>query len=97
MPESDSCGQQHYVGYLNGKPAVCASLFLGGGVTGLFNVTTAPDSRRQGLGGAITIHALADARRHGFRIAVRGSESMAHSLYARLGFLDYGQIFAYSW
>jgi ribosomal protein S18 acetylase RimI-like enzyme len=88
---------QHYVGYLDGQPAVCASLFLGAGVAGLFNVTTVPDFRHQGLGRAITLHALVDAQKRGFRIAVLGSEAMAHDLYARLGFTDHGQILAYSW
>jgi GNAT superfamily N-acetyltransferase len=88
---------QHYVGCLNGSPAVCASLFLGVGVAGLFNVTTVPDVRRQGLGRAITFFALADAQERGYRISVLGSEAMAHRLYTKVGFTDHGQLLAYAW
>jgi len=86
---------QHYVGYLNGKPAVCASLFLGVGVAGLFNVTTFPEFRQRGLGGAITLYALIDAQKRGYRITVLGSSAMAHSLYSKFGFADYGEMLAY--
>ena len=86
---------QHYVGYLNGQPAVCASLFLGVGVAGLFNVATLPDFRHRGLGRAITLHALVDAQKRGYRISVLGSSEMAHSLYAKCGFVDHGELLAY--
>ncbi|HEU4421172.1 MAG TPA: GNAT family N-acetyltransferase [Pilimelia sp.] len=56
------------------------------GVAGLYCVATAPDARGNGAGTAITLAALDDARRRGYRTAVPGAEAPAVSLYRRLGF-----------
>lgn len=47
---------------------------------------TAPGARRQGLGTAITLAALADARQLGCRLATLVSTPAARPLYERLGF-----------
>ena len=42
--------------------------------------------RRQGIGSAITLHALLDARERGYRVGVLQSSEMGYNMYLRLGF-----------
>jgi hypothetical protein len=50
-------------------PAACASLYLRGGLAGLYNVSTRADRQRRGLGGAVTAAALREAQARGARWA----------------------------
>ncbi|MGH1590406.1 GNAT family N-acetyltransferase [Methylobacterium phyllosphaerae] len=69
-------------------PAACASLYLRGDTAGLYNVSTRADRQRRGLGTAVTVAALREAR-------VRGAAQVflqcpaggaIEALYARVGF-----------
>lgn len=77
---------QHYIGILNGKPVSCASVFYATGVTGIYAVSTLPEARRQGIGSAITLRALLDARERGYRVGMLQSSEMGYNVYRRLGF-----------
>jgi GNAT superfamily N-acetyltransferase len=59
-----------YVGYLNGAAVATTMLFNGGGVASVYAVATLPSAQRQGLGGAITLKPLLEARDLGYRHAV---------------------------
>ena len=84
--------RQHYIGWLYDKPvAVCALLFYAG-VAGIYGVTTLPAARRRGIGAAITIHALYEAQRAGYAIAVLSPTTMSEGIYRRLGFVEYCQL-----
>jgi ribosomal protein S18 acetylase RimI-like enzyme len=83
--ESDSAWQ-HYIGVLNGKPVSCASVFYATGVAGIYMVETVAEARRQGIGSAITLQALLDARERGYRVGLLQSSEMGYEVYRRLGF-----------
>lgn len=86
---------RHYLSLQNGRPVACAQLFLGAGVAGIYLVRTVPNARRRGIGAAVTLRALLDARDIGCHIAVLTSSSMGEAMYRRLGFVEYCRIGIY--
>jgi len=83
---------RNYLGYLNGKPVSTSCLFLGGGVAGIYSVSTLPEARGKGIGAAVTLRPLYNAHEMGFRIGVLQSSDMGLSIYKNLGFKHLCQI-----
>src|SRR6266699_5800678 len=74
----------HYIGWLHGEPVAIASLLFHARVAGIYGIATVPQSRRQGVAAAMTLHALLEARRLGYRIAVLSPTEMSYTLYRRI-------------
>jgi ribosomal protein S18 acetylase RimI-like enzyme len=87
----------YYLGMLDGSPVATSLLYLGGGVAGIYNVATLPSARRQGIGSALTLAPLLDARSWGYRIGTLQSTAMGLNLYRRIGFKEYCTFHAYFW
>jgi ribosomal protein S18 acetylase RimI-like enzyme len=75
-----------YLGYLQGKPVASAELTVGGGVVGLYNVSTRSAHRGKGIGTAMTVRPLLDAREEGYGTAVLQASEEGFPIYTRLGF-----------
>lgn len=76
-----------FVGYLDNKPVATNMLFTGGGVASVYAVATIPSARGKGLGGAITLKPLLEAReKDGYQYAVLFSTEMGIKVYERIGF-----------
>ena len=75
-----------FVGYLDNEPVATNMLFNGAGVASLYAVGVVPAARGKGIGGAITLKPLLEARDLGYRHAVLFSTEMAQSVYERIGF-----------
>jgi len=88
---------QTYLALLNGKPVATSQLFTSAGVAGIYNVTCLPEARGRGIGAAITLEPLLDAREMGYRIGILQASAMGYPVYQRLGFEDFGKLSVYLW
>ena len=87
-----------FVGRLSGRPVATNMLFCGGGVASVYGVATLPDARGRGIGGAITLAPLLEARASGYEHAVLFSTEKGVSAYQRIGFrIVPGRINRYLW
>ncbi len=84
-----------YVGYLGDTAIATAEITIGGGVAGLYNVSTDAGHRRRGLGSALTHYALSRAGDAGIDHAILQAEPDGIGLYRRLGFEVYGEVSEY--
>lgn len=90
-----ACPQWLYVGYLHNQPVAAAEGVVGGGVIGLYNICTKADYRRRGVGAALTLQPLLDARRQGLATGVLQAAAAGVGIYQRLGFASFGDITEY--
>ncbi|WP_437612309.1 GNAT family N-acetyltransferase [Sorangium sp. So ce834] len=92
---SDDAALWLYVGYLDDTPVATSELTVGGGVAGLYNISTLPSHRRRGIGRALTLRPLFDARAAGLRLAILQASADGLGLYAQVGFVATGRITEY--
>jgi GNAT superfamily N-acetyltransferase len=84
----DRAPWQMVLGILDGKPVACGTFFRAGDAIGVLNIGTLESVRGRGIGTAITLQPLLEARQRGCRIAVLFSSVMGYPIYSRLGFQD---------
>ena len=76
-----------FVGYLNNEPVATNLLFNGAGVASVYAIATVPVARGKGIGAAITLKPLLEARDQlGYQYAVLFSTEMGIPVYRRIGF-----------
>lgn len=76
----------------DGRLVATSMLLLADGLAGIYCVSTLPGERGKGLGAHVTAEALRAADRIGYRVGVLQSSDEGHSVYLRLGFVDFGWV-----
>jgi GNAT superfamily N-acetyltransferase len=71
-----------------GGPIATATLVVADRVAAVFGVATLSSHRRHGLGAAVTVAVLHEARARGCDLAYLNPSDLGYGLYARLGFED---------
>jgi GNAT superfamily N-acetyltransferase len=88
---------RHSLGLLDGEPAATSSLFVGAGVAGVYFVFTVEEACRRGIGAALSLAPLLEARAMGLALGVLQSSTMGEPVYRRLGFAEHSRIGIYEW
>jgi ribosomal protein S18 acetylase RimI-like enzyme len=86
-----------YVGLLHGEPVATSALLLAAGAAGVHWVATLPRARGQGIGSAMTLAPLRDARALHHTLGVLKASEMGRGVYQRLGFQSYHFFPIYRW
>jgi len=75
------------LGRLNGEPVGTNVIFNGAGVVGVYGIAVVPSARGKGIGAAITLKPLLEARdKDGYKYTVLFSTEMGAPVYERIGF-----------
>lgn len=78
----------HFIANAEGKAVGCASVFMGAGAAGIYNIATLPEFRGRGVGSALTLTCLHYGYGKGFRVGVLQASSEGLPLYRGLGFVE---------
>ena len=87
----------NYIGSIDNAVVATSSVFLGGGVAGIYNVATLESARRKGIGAAMTAIPLLEARSVGYRVSTLQSSESGFNVYRKLGFEEYCKISQHIW
>lgn len=82
----------HFLGWCDDRPVCAGSLWVDNKTAGIYNLTTLPDSRRQGYATAMSYWLLSNADYRGCLAAVLQAAPDAVGLYDRLGFEEFCEI-----
>jgi GNAT superfamily N-acetyltransferase len=86
-----------YIAYRGSEAVGCAALFLTDGVAGLYYVGTLPSHRGKGIGSALTMHCLNNARNLRCKRAVLRASESGERIYMRMGFKKFGEFKKFIW
>lgn len=79
---------RRYLGFQGGTPVTSSAMILDAGVAGIYAVATLPAARRHGLGAAMTVRPLLEARAQGYQVGTLQASELGYPIYRRLGFRD---------
>jgi ribosomal protein S18 acetylase RimI-like enzyme len=87
---------RYYLARAGAAPAATSLLFPAPAAAVLDEIATIPSMRRRGIGAAVTLAALRDARAMGYRTAVLVASEAGARVYRRLGFVPDGERVIYA-
>ncbi len=80
---------RHFTAYFNGEAVSCGTLFLSSHSVMLHNLSTKNKFRNQGIGSALTVYMMNEAKKTGYKHCFLDSSDEGFNLYSRLGFKVY--------
>jgi N-acetylglutamate synthase-like GNAT family acetyltransferase len=86
----------HYTAYKNGVIAGASTLFLTRNAVMLHNIATLTNYRKCGVGTALTLHMMKEAKKKGYKHCFLDSSEVAFNLYRKIGFKVYTSTLVYS-
>ncbi len=84
-----------YIGNFQEKSVTSLMLYLSSGVAGLHAVSTLKEYRGRGFGLAISLKALLDAYKMGYRVGVLQASALGENMYRKLGFSKFCDIITF--
>jgi len=94
---NDNAAAHYYLARLHGEPVATSALTPAAGVAGIFAVATLEAARGRGIGTAVTLAPLLDARDGGYCVGVLQASEMGYPVYARMGFSEQFRYRVYCW
>jgi len=94
---NDTPSASAFLAYYDGNPVSSSVVCYEAGVAGIYNVTTLEEARGKGIGTAITLAPLHEAKKLGYEIAILRSSEMGLNMYKRMGFKEYCKIDWFIW
>lgn len=89
----DQSHMTNYLATLNGEPVAISQVLYHSGVAGIYCVATLHNYRSKGIGTAVTLAPLMDAKQKGYEIAMLESSPKGVNVYKRIGFKEYCRFF----
>lgn len=86
LPHGKGTSLRHFMIYLRSQIVAAGTLYLGTEAAMIHNVATKTAVRKQGFGTALTIYAMMEAKRLGFRHCFLDSSTSGFNLYRNLGY-----------
>lgn len=86
-----------FLAYYKGEPVAISRVFYGAGVAGIYRVTTLEGARHKGIGTAISLAPLYEAKELGYEIATLISTDMGFNIYKRIGFNTFCDFEIFGW
>ena len=93
----DRASASAFLAYYDGNPVASSLVLYNAGVAGIHLVTTLEEARGKGIGTAITLAPLNEAKKLGYETAILHSTEMGLNMYKRMGFKEYCTIELFIW
>jgi len=94
---SDRASASAFLAYYDGNPVASSLVLYKAGVAGIHIVTTLEEARGKGIGTAITLAPLNEAKKLGYETAILHSTEMGLNMYKQMGFKEYCTISLFIW
>ena len=94
---NDTPSASAFLAYYNGNPVASSVVCYEAGVAGIYNVTTLEEARGKGIGTAITLAPLKEAKKLGYETAILHSTDIGLNMYKQMGFKEYCTIEVFIW
>lgn len=86
LPHGKGTSLRHFMIYLRNQVVAAGTLYVGSEAVMIHNVATKTSVRKQGFGTALTLYAMLEAKRLGFKHCFLDSTTSGFNLYRHLGY-----------